>query len=135
MQCPECGHTPTPEEQADPTRCPACGIYYHKALAAQVRKLEAENQEKERLLSQGQAKPAAPQKAQPQVVRNASALYPGAKPVVVLDINMSFGSMVVFMIKWVLASIPAFIILFIIFSVAAALFGGLLAGLMSGMSR
>lgn len=135
MQCPECGHTPTPEEQADPTRCPACGIYYHKALAAQVRKLEAENQEKDRLLSQGQPKPTPPPPPQQQVLRNASSMYPGAKPVVVLDINMGFGSMVVFMIKWVLASIPAFIILLIIFSVAGALFGGLLAGLMSGISR
>ena len=34
--------------------------------------------------------------------------------VVVTDIKMSFGSMVVFMVKWVLASIPAFIILCLI---------------------
>jgi len=31
--------------------------------------------------------------------------------VVVTDIRMSFGSMVAFMVKWVLASIPAMIIL------------------------
>ena len=32
----------------------------------------------------------------------------------VKDFEMSFGSMIVFMIKWAIASIPAFIILFII---------------------
>lgn len=49
--------------------------------------------------------------------------------VVVTDIQMSFISMVVFMVKWVIASIPAFIILFIIFTVVSALFTGFLVGL------
>ncbi len=34
--------------------------------------------------------------------------------VVVVDVQMKFGSMVNFMVKWVLASIPAFIILMFI---------------------
>jgi len=34
--------------------------------------------------------------------------------VVITDIRMSFRSMIVFMVKWVIASIPAFIILFLI---------------------
>ena len=33
------------------------------------------------------------------------------KRVIVTDINMPFMSMVIFMVKWVIASIPAFIIL------------------------
>jgi len=37
-----------------------------------------------------------------------------AAPVVVTDIQMRFSSMVVFMVKWALASIPALIILFAI---------------------
>ena len=45
--------------------------------------------------------------------------------VVVTDIKMPFGSMVVFMVKWVIASIPAFIILAIIFTVITAIFGGI----------
>jgi hypothetical protein len=49
--------------------------------------------------------------------------------VVVTDIQMSFVSMVVFMVKWVIASIPALIILFIIFAVVTAIFGGLVGGL------
>ena len=44
--------------------------------------------------------------------------------VVVTDIQMPFVSMVVFMVKWALAAIPAFLILFLIF-------GGLMAGLFS----
>lgn len=49
--------------------------------------------------------------------------------VVVTDIQMSFLSMVAFMVKWVIASIPAFIILFIIFFVVTAIFGGAFIGL------
>ena len=43
--------------------------------------------------------------------------------VVVTDIKMSFSSMVVFMVKWVIASIPALIILFIIGFFVVSLFG------------
>jgi hypothetical protein len=46
--------------------------------------------------------------------------------VVVTDIRMSFFSMVVFMVKWVVASIPAFIILSIIGSVLMMLLGGMM---------
>lgn len=49
--------------------------------------------------------------------------------VVVTDIRMPFGSMVVFMIKWAIASIPATIILslllFAIFLLLASVVGGL----------
>ena len=44
--------------------------------------------------------------------------------VVVIDIRMGFGSMVVFMVKWALASIPAVFILAAIFYVVVALFHG-----------
>lgn len=54
-------------------------------------------------------------------------------PVRVVDLDMPFGSMVRFMVKWALASIPALIILFVfglILSVCAAMFfGGAVAGL------
>ncbi len=53
--------------------------------------------------------------------------------VVVTDIQMPFGSMVTFMVKWVIASIPAFIILFMLFAIVSAIFGGILAGV--GNSR
>ncbi len=46
----------------------------------------------------------------------------GSREVVVADIQMPFGSMVVFMVKWAIASIPATIILSIIFGIVASLF-------------
>lgn len=57
--------------------------------------------------------------------------------VVVTDIHMPFLSMVVFMVKWVVASIPAFIILSIIGSILMMLFGGVIGSItgMSGMER
>lgn len=67
-----------------------------------------------------------PSKAKGSVVVSGNGV---PNEVVVTDIQMSFVSMVVFMVKWVIASIPAFIILFIIFSVVAAIFGGTVLGL------
>lgn len=54
--------------------------------------------------------------------------------ITVTDIQMPFGSMVVFMIKWAIASIPAAIILFLIASVFAVVFGGIFSG-MTGLMR
>lgn len=45
--------------------------------------------------------------------------------VIVTDIRMPFWSMVVFMIKWVFASIPAMLVLSIIMSVLMFLFAAL----------
>lgn len=49
--------------------------------------------------------------------------------VVVTDIKMPFGSMVIFMIKWALAAIPAAIILLVIYAVVIGTFGGILGAL------
>lgn len=46
-----------------------------------------------------------------------------SKEVAVTDIKMPFISMVIFMIKWTLASIPAIIILMILFTVFAGFLG------------
>ena len=43
--------------------------------------------------------------------------------VVITDIKMQFGSMVVFMVKWVIASIPAMIILFLVGFLMMGVFG------------
>ena len=45
--------------------------------------------------------------------------------VAVVDLAMPFGSMVLFMFKWMLASIPAFIMFVALFMVLGFLFGGL----------
>lgn len=49
--------------------------------------------------------------------------------VVIVDIKMPFWSMVVFMVKAAIASIPAFIILAIISVIIMTIFGGIIGGL------
>ncbi|MGE4603306.1 MAG: hypothetical protein AAEJ65_10425 [Planctomycetota bacterium] len=51
--------------------------------------------------------------------------------VVVRDISMPFGSMVVFMVKWAIASIPAIIILWGLVMV----FGGILSSFFLELGR
>jgi hypothetical protein len=52
--------------------------------------------------------------------------------IIVTDIRMSFVSMVVFMIKWVIAAIPALLILSVLFGLASMLFAGFMGGMMGG---
>jgi hypothetical protein len=44
--------------------------------------------------------------------------------VIVVDLKMSFWSMVVFMVKWAIAAIPAIIILAVIATLVAMVLGG-----------
>jgi len=55
------------------------------------------------------------------------------KNVVVTDIRMPLWSMVVFMVKWAIAAIPALVILTGIWWITVALFGSM--GMMVGMGR
>ena len=55
--------------------------------------------------------------------------YRDTNQVNIVDIKMPFWSMVVFMVKASLASIPALIILAIIYVIIAAIFGGILSGI------
>ena len=52
----------------------------------------------------------------------------------VSDVSMPFGSMVVFILKWTLASIPAMLIIVLIALVIAAAFGGMFSALQGGAS-
>jgi hypothetical protein len=49
--------------------------------------------------------------------------------VVVVDVNMKFGTMVLFLVKLAIASIPAAVILIVIGAIASALLGGLIGGM------
>ncbi|EKO3404733.1 hypothetical protein N6C02_003006 [Vibrio fluvialis] len=49
--------------------------------------------------------------------------------ITVVDIKMPFMSMVIFMVKFAIASIPAMIILGAIFSIFGLLFGGMFHGM------
>jgi len=56
-------------------------------------------------------------------------MAPQRQEVVVKDISMSFGSMVAFMVKWALASIPALIILMILGAIFWAVIWGVIIGI------
>ncbi len=56
----------------------------------------------------------------------------GRSEVVVTDVQMPFMSMVTFMVKWTLASIPALIILAVLAAILVTAFAGMFAGLTSG---
>ena len=60
----------------------------------------------------------------------ARAERDGGQEIVVTDVRIPFLSMVVLMIKWVIASIPALIIVSIIGAIFGALIGGM--GVMMG---
>ena len=53
--------------------------------------------------------------------------------VTIIDIQMPFRSMVNFMVKWTLASIPAAIILMILGAVALSTLGSMLRGFLGGL--
>lgn len=119
MQCPKCRYEPTMAEmQQSPDDCVKCGVNY-KGFARHVDEVNAQRQAE-------QAANAERAKRSP-VVHEAQQQYPGAQPVVVVDLKMSFNSMVWFMVKWVIASIPALIILWLILMFVLAGFGGLRA--------
>jgi len=53
--------------------------------------------------------------------------------VTIVDIKMPFISMVIFLVKLAIASIPAFIILSVIFMILGVVFGGVFHGMGMGM--
>jgi len=65
--------------------------------------------------------------------RRAKMVSGNGKNIVVTDIRIPFWSMVVFMVKWAIAAIPALVILTGIWWITVALFGGM--GMMVGMGR
>lgn len=77
----------------------------------------------------------APEAARPLAARLGGAsqgektMEANRTEVTVVDIRMPFWSMVVFMVKWAIASIPAIIILVVIGAMIAGFMGGLLGGL------
>jgi len=91
MQCPKCGHEPSMQEvQKSPHDCVKCGINY-------------EGFARSRQPSSG--------KAISTEVKTVMGRFPGAQPVVVIDVDMKFWSIVRLMVKWAIAAIPAFFIL------------------------
>ncbi len=53
--------------------------------------------------------------------------------VVITDLDMQFMSLVVFIVKYTIAAIPAMIILFVIGAIVAAVLGGIFHSLFGGL--
>jgi len=121
MQCPKCGYEPTMSEmQRSPDDCVKCGVNY-EGHARHVANVQAQR-DSENSANAARAKMA-------PAVLDAHSKYPGAQPVVVVDIKMSFWSMVVFMVKWAFAAIPAILII----AVIGAVLWGFLIGFLGGI--
>lgn len=117
MKCPKCQYEPTMREmQASPGTCPSCGVIYEKYFQALKRQAAISVQQ--------QKKP---------TVESSATTPPAGQPqqVVITDIRMNFLSMVVFMVKWAFAAIPAMIIIFLIVGMMSAVLTGLAAGFFS----
>lgn len=108
MKCPNCQYDPTMSEiQRSPDDCVKCGINYDDFLKLQASRAE--------------------QKAEAIAIKELDV----PRPVVVIDIDMKFWSMVKFMVKWAIAAIPAIIILVVIVTAAVSFFAGAIGSYIS----
>ena len=137
MQCPACSHEASLEQFGDPAKCPQCGVYYEKALALKIRKEQPQAAsmppdqplQKEKLKSAWSgAKLSVEEGRRRRAEREAEVALRRspdlANGVVVVDIKMGFWSMVIFMVKWVIAAIPALIILIFLGVAVVSFFAG-----------
>lgn len=160
MKCPKCGHVRTAADPAPDYECPACGIVYAKydpAAEERRRALAARRSAApESHLTPDPAPAPAPTAPKParlaacddcggtvsvdaEICPHCGARYRPAMTaqVRIADIDMAFWSMVVFMVKWAIATIPAVFILIGAIMLAAILFGGVgsaLAALLSAFT-
>lgn len=124
MKCPNCDFIEKDEAFGDPATCPKCGAIYEKALRIRANKERQELFEKQKQESQGIDQGAS---LKDRLANASASVSDGrekraeagiqkqqnreSRSVIVTDIDMPFWSMVFFMVKWVIASIPAIIIL------------------------
>lgn len=109
QQCPACDYELTMAEQTTGEgKCPSCGVYFAKYHARMQREAGGP-------AAADDLPPSPPARPVTSVAKSAQDFrglpIRGPVPVVVTDIEMRFGSMVVFMVKWALAAIPAMMIL------------------------
>ena len=126
MSCPSCG-----------TLSPGSGKFCQKCGAALPQQSGAQTSAQPAPISLPSASvssaPPAPATWSGQAGGLQSGQYTLPARVVVTDINMSFGSMVVFMVKWTIAAIPAMIILLVLLAIISAVLGGVFGGLLYGL--
>lgn len=117
IKCPKCGYERGPGEKAPAWQCPQCKVAYTKVAQSQSEWSPP-------------PPPVTPAPAAPPAPRQEELVLPDEMAVSVVDIKMPFWSMVRFMVKWALASIPALIILIVIGVASASFIGGFVSGFM-----
>jgi DNA-directed RNA polymerase subunit RPC12/RpoP len=146
FQCDKCGgKLKVPDAAAGRKgRCPNCGLPVlvpaRSAAAADDYGLVVEEADDEPLPAPVRAPvraeaPSPAAFAPPAAPPSVSVYTPGEMRVTVTDIDMRFTSMVWFMVKWAVASIPAAMILFGVLCSAALVFSLLFAGIIGGAAK
>lgn len=141
MKCPNCDFIDKDEAFGDPATCPKCGAIYEKAL--RVRELRDQMAAKKAAKKPVELASEAPKirlanaanaVAEGRKARETAAANKAEKRerqmVIVADIDMPFWSMVRFMVKWAIASIPAILILILIATGVPAFIGSIFTALM-----
>lgn len=114
VTCPHCGEqVKAPAGFAGKTAaCPSCGKELQIPTAVRA------------------SQPAVQRQPDPDVALSPRQSQPrtDVSPVVVTDIDIPFMSMVLFMVKWAIATIPAFIILSVLALSTVAVLGAVIGG-------
>lgn len=122
IKCPKCGHERGPGEKAPAWQCPGCGVAYTKVMSGGA----------------GEVPPPMPVELRPPepAPQAVEVGFPSEMAVHVVDVRMPFLSMVTFMVKWAVASIPAVIILVFLAMVTQSLIAGMLGrSLVDGLTK
>lgn len=151
-KCPKCDYVRQAGDAAPDYECPKCGVVYAKFEEAQ-KKVQRELQETPKPPPQPQQSTPAPAPTRSNTARVAkcedcgglvsrmavSCVHCGrpfggdedarSAPVSVVDVRMNFWSMVIFMVKWTIAAIPAAVILVLVVMLVFGVLGGALVGL------
>lgn len=137
MKCPKCGYVRQVSDTAPGYECPRCGVVYEKAaenLRSTSQPLESSSvasafDHKRAPDSLGKCVDCNGLLSPRAVICPHCGRLLGGElfpPVAVKDVQMPFNSMVSFMVKWAIASIPAIIILTAIAVAVVVLLSGLM---------
>ncbi len=130
MECPKCHYVRGPEDTAPDYECPRCGVVYAKAK--QQIDLERVREDVRRKTEETQRRAALGEcvdcggLVSPRAVICPHCGRPfgdGVQAVSVVDVGMPFDSMVMFLIKWALAALPAALIIAVLYGVLVLMLG------------
>lgn len=144
MECPNCGIAGTDEAFGIPATCPECSVVYEKALRVKLLREQLEEQKKgrgrpEQDIEKGGVKrrfhsaaKSVSEGRKRRILGEFESKQKGlSRSVIVTDIDMPFWLIVKFMVKLMLASIPALLLFgFIIFGLLS-LFGAFFTAIFS----